>query len=292
MEDGFYPALGTPLNENGVLIEDSYAKQIELMIEAGASGLLCMGSMGQMESIPNTEYLKVATKCVEVAAGRVPVMVGVMDCSLAKVLDRVALLSKLNIQGVVATLPFYSRLRPADAVSFFKQLAQQSTLPVYIYDLAPVTQLPLTADMIAELKGESNIKGIKTGNIVLISDLMRKNVLDSNFSYFFSNLDIFDIASFVGIKKNLDGMYSCTPKNSKAMYDNMAVTNFTYSESLNNILQLRNLFIKENVLAAFSYSMELIGCPGNYHADYAVGISEALKKEIKECMVAIGEITS
>lgn len=289
MENGFYPALGTPVDDKGVLLEDSYAKQIELMIGAGASGLLCMGSMGQMESIKNTEYLKVATKCVEVNAGRLPVMVGVMDCSLARVLDRVELLNNLDIEGIVATLPFYYKIRPVDGVSFYRQLAERSKFPVYIYDLPSVTQTPITFDMMVALSKISNIKGIKTANMVLIAELQRNKIFGSDFSYFYSNLDLFDNARSVDIKKNLDGMYTCTPVNSKKMYQNDAES-FAYTQSLTNILQLRNLFIKENVLAAYSYSMELLGCPGNYHPDYAAPISDGLKKEIKECMTAIGEI--
>lgn len=289
MENGFYPALGTPVDDKGVLLEDSYAKQIELMIGAGAKGLLCMGSMGQMESIKNAEYLKVAAKCVEATADRLPVMVGVMDCSLARVLDRVELLNNLDIEGIVATLPFYYKIRPVDGVNFYRQLAERSKFPVYIYDLPSVTQTPITFDMIVALSKISNIKGIKTANMVLIAELQRNEVFGSDFSYFYSNLDLFDNARAVAIKKNLDGMYTCTPVNSKKMYQN-DVESFAYTQSLTNILQLRNLFIKENVLAAYSYSMELLGCPGNYHPDYAVPISDGLKKEIKECMTAIGEI--
>lgn len=289
MENGFYPALGTPVDDKGVLLEDSYAKQIELMIGAGASGLLCMGSMGQMESIKNVEYLKVATKCVEVNAGRLPVMVGVMDCSLARVLDRVELLNNLDIEGIVATLPFYYKIRPVDGVSFYRQLAERSKFPVYIYDLPSVTQTPITFDMMVALSKIGNIKGIKTANMVLIAELQRNKIFGGDFSYFYSNLDLFDNARSVDIKKNLDGMYTCTPVNSKKMYQNNAES-FAYTQSLTNILQLRNLFIKENVLAAYSYSMELLGCPGNYHPDYAAPISDGLKKEIKECMTAIGEI--
>ena len=61
-------------------------------------------------------------------------------------------------------------------------------------------------------------------------------------------------------------------------------------QSLNNILKLRNLFIKENVLAAYSYAMELLKCPGNYHADYALPISGELKEEIVDLMKNINEI--
>ena len=46
MKTGFVPALGTPLDEKGELLEDSYKKEIEMMIGCGAVGLLSMGSMG------------------------------------------------------------------------------------------------------------------------------------------------------------------------------------------------------------------------------------------------------
>ena len=61
-------------------------------------------------------------------------------------------------------------------------------------------------------------------------------------------------------------------------------------ESLNNILKLRNLFIKENVLSSYSYAMELLNCPGNYHSDYASTISGELKEEIVDLMKNINEI--
>ena len=72
MEKGFYTALGTPLDENGNFIPGSMAKQIEQQIEAGVSGLLVMGSMGQMSYIKQTEYAKVAAESAKAAAGRVP----------------------------------------------------------------------------------------------------------------------------------------------------------------------------------------------------------------------------
>ena len=40
MKYGFVPALGTPLDANGNLCKESYAKQIERMLEAGAVGIL------------------------------------------------------------------------------------------------------------------------------------------------------------------------------------------------------------------------------------------------------------
>lgn len=83
MKAGFIPALGTPLDKDGNLVLESYKKQIEDQINAGAVGILCMGSMGQQPYIRQEVCLDVAKAAVEAAAGRVPVYVGAMDCVLS-----------------------------------------------------------------------------------------------------------------------------------------------------------------------------------------------------------------
>lgn len=291
MKNGFYPALGTPTDDNGKLIGTSYTKGIELMIASGAAGMLCMGSMGKMESIRNREYPKIADRCVKVASKRVPVMVGVMDCSITRVLDRIEALGNIDIEGVVTTAPFYSKVSASGIVNFYTQIAKKSKYPVFIYDLPSVTQSPITADILKPLMKIQNIKGMKTGNINLILDLLRNEQVRPDFSIFYSGLDAFDAAIQSGIKRNLDGMFTCTPYNSRMMYQNIENVNAKkISEHLNNILSLRNIFLKEDVLAAYSYSMGLLGCPGNYHCDYAEPISEKLKEAVYKCMKDIKEI--
>jgi len=291
MNNGFYAALGTPTDANGKLIETSFSKEIDLMISAGSAGMLCMGSMGKMESIRNSEYPLIAAKCVQMAAKRVPVMVGVMDCSVSRVLDRIDALGNIAIEGVVATAPFYSKVSASGIINFYTQIAKKSKYPVFIYDLPSVTQSPITADILKPLMKIQNIKGMKTGNMNLILDLRRKEQIHPDFSVFYSGLDAFDAAIQSDIKRNLDGMFTCTPYNSRMMYEDSENVNIKkIAEHLNNILVLRNLFVKEDVLAAYSYSMELLGCPGNYHCDFAAPISESLKQEIYTCMKSIKEI--
>jgi len=291
LKNGFFPALGTPTDVHGKLIEGSFSRQIELMISSGASGVLCMGSMGKMESIRNREYPKIADCCVKIVAGRIPVMVGVMDCSADRVIDRLESLGGLEIDGVVATVPFYSKVSAGGIVSFFKQIAGKSRYPVYIYDLPSVTQAPVTASILEPLMKIRNIKGMKTANLNMILDLMRNKAVRDDFSILYSGLDSFDAAVQAGIKMNLDGMFNCVPHNSRKMYEDLENPDFrNISMHLNNILRLRNIFLKEDVLAAFSHAMGLLDCPGNYHCDYAVPVSEDLKAEIRDCMKDIKEI--
>ena len=290
MEKGFYPALGTPIHLDGTLVKESFGRQIELMISSGAKGALCMGSMGNMASLRNSEYPGIAKYACDVVHHRIPLLVGVMDCSISRILDRIDTLKDLEIDGVVATVPFYYSLKPNEIISFFSELARKSKFPVYIYDLPGVTQSPISVSQLESLINFKNIVGIKTGNLNLIMELYRHNLMTrDDFSVYYSNLDLFDVAIKAGVSRNLDGMFTCTPYNSQKMYAKQN-SELELFESLNNILKLRNLFIKENVLAAYSYAMELLKCPGNYHADYALPISGELKEEIVDLMKNINEI--
>ena len=118
MKKEFYPALGTPTSPEGNLEKDSFYRQIELMIDSGAKGLLCMGSMGKMIAIKDCEYQAIAAQCCNMTNNRIPVMVGVMDCSIGRVLDRIDALGSLPIEGVVATVPYYFALNSNETFIF------------------------------------------------------------------------------------------------------------------------------------------------------------------------------
>ena len=70
LKDGFYPALGTPTDQDGKLVSESFDRQTELMIESGAAGVLCMGSMGKMATIRDREYPLIAKRCANIEIGR------------------------------------------------------------------------------------------------------------------------------------------------------------------------------------------------------------------------------
>lgn len=291
MKNGFYPALGTPLDADGNINKESYIKQINIMTESGASGLLCMGSMGNMTSIRDDVYPDVAEICVEANAGRLPVMVGVMDNSVTRVMDRIYALGDLEIDGVVATTPYYYKSTDQQIINFYTMLAEESYYPVYIYDLPSVTQSPVTESVLLTLMGDENIAGIKTANYNMLQKVISDGNVPENFEILYSGLDTFDVAQRNGITKNLDGMFTATPQNSRLMYecaskkDDKGVT-----EHLTRIIKLRNEFVKSSVFTAYSYAMNLLGMPGLYQPDYHGRVEADAMDGIKNCMKEVGEL--
>lgn len=293
MESGFYAALGTPVDDNGNFIADSMAEQIEQQIAAGASGLLVMGSMGNEAYLKNSEYAKVARCSVEAVKGRVPVLVGVTDVSVVRVKDRIDSLGDLKgIDGVVSTVPYYALVNQDEIYNFYKAIADYSKAPVYLYDLAVVTKVATLPGTVQKLWHHPNIKGIKSGNLVTHRLLLRAEDRPADFTQMYSNIDTFDIAYRYGIDYNLDGMFTCTPKNAKKLYAALAADDMDAAAGLlNNILGLRDLFGKvPGFMDAYSHAMNLIGCRGNFSVDYEIRNSEEEKQRITEMMKQIGEI--
>ena len=289
MKNGFYTALGTPVDGFGNLMPQSFKKHITDQVDAGASGLLVMGSMGIQPCIKQSEYVRIAKASIEAAKGKCPVFVGVMDNSVARVMDRIMSLEGLKIDGVVATTPFYFTLKQDEIRSFFEKIAVNSPFPLYLYDLPSVTKLKIDLSILETLMPLSNIKGIKTGDITMARALLRSGWKRDDFEIAFSGLDVIDIAYNYGLTTGLDGMFCCAAPLASKMYDNLEKGSLEEAaENLDCILKLRETFIEAGLFQAFSHAMNLLGYEGSFAPDYALKLQDEKADIIKECMSKYG----
>lgn len=289
LQNGFYTALGTPLDSEGKVMTEALEKQINMQIEAGAAGLLLLGSMGLQPAIADD----VCKECVRVAAkvnaGRVPLFVGVMDNSVRRVKERIDAIKEFDITGVVLTTPFYFSVRgDEELVNYFEAVADYSPVPLFLYDLPSATKVKMNYPLVKRLAQHPNISGIKTADFVLARLLMRNY---PDFEVLCSNLDCFDIAMSFGICKVLDGMFACTPVNGgrfvkAALSGDMAAA----GDYLDNIVRLRDVFIKYDVMPAFTAAMNLLGLEGDYSMDYKPLVTEEGSAAVKQVMKEIGEL--
>lgn len=291
LKSGFYTALGTPLDECGNLVAQSLEKHIENQITvAGASGLLLMGSMGIEAYLKNDTFKQTAMVGVKANAGRLPLFVGAMDNSVARVMEKIDMLKGLDIDGVVLTTPYYATLNDNEVVNWFTTIADKSPFPIYLYDLAVITKTKIKLCAIEALINHKNIKGIKTADWELITAIERK-FPDADFACLYSGLDNFDYANMLGITKNLDGMFCCMPKTGRAMYDCIEAGDLKGARvHLDNILLLRNTMISLGLMQSFTFLMNELGYEGNFHQDYTLPITDEAKATLISLMKKCGEI--
>lgn len=294
MKAGFIPAVGTPLDAEGNLCVESYQRQIEDQIRAGAVGILSMGSMGQQAFIRGSVYPQVAKAAVEAAAGRVPVYVGAMDCSIERAKDRMASVEALNLDigGFVFTTPYYHSCTRDQMVNYFTAVGAATKKPVLLYDLPSVTQSKITYDLVLELiRKIPNLAGIKSNDTYMFRRLKLCGEVPERFALIYSGLDIFDVAYKWGIDISLDGMLGCTPLNTGKLFASMARGDFDRAAlHLNHILELRDFFAARDLWASYSAAMNMLGYEGRHCPDYISPIEERYIPEIRQEMERIGEL--
>lgn len=290
IKKGFYCALGTPLDENGNVIGRSLTMEIESQIKAGVSGLLLMGTMGMLGCVRQDQYEEVVKIAVKAVNKRVVLMVGAADNSIARVKDRLDILNKYDV-AVVVTAPYYFGMSRQTAMTYFKAVAAMTDHDVYMYDHPFTARYKLNFADVMELAAIRNIKGIKTGDAVLIKTLHDTADLKKDFTPIFSNSDLFTMGHAYGIEHILDGIFACFPATIKRAQNAFDAGDFeTGKTTLNRMMAARDKMFEVGIWPAFSHCMNLLGFEGNFSPDYEPMLNDGQKALVKSIMVDMSEI--
>jgi 4-hydroxy-tetrahydrodipicolinate synthase len=292
LKEGFYCALGTPLDNDGNVLKRSLADHIENQIEAGASGLLLMGTMGMLGCIRDKEYQAAVRAAAEAARGRVPLMVGAADNSIARIRDRLDVLNNFDV-SIVLTAPYYFSLTKQTAMNCLKAAANSTKNPVYLYDHPFTARYKLNYDDVLELAKLPNIKGIKTGDPVLLKALLDSSEIKNDFIPIFSNSDLFAMAWAYGVRHILDGIFACFPKTIKTIGLALSAGDMkTAKLKLNSMMAARDKMFSGGIWPMFSKAMNLLGFPGNFAPDYEPELLDGEENSLlmKEILTDLGEL--
>lgn len=174
---GVIPPVIIPLKEDRTLDDASFEKSINRMIDAGVSGLFFLGSSGEVAFLTSEERLHVIKVALDIVAGRVPVLVGVIDMETLRVIEKIEQLKGLPIDALVATAPFYALGGPRETERHFDVLRQHTDLPIFAYDLPVCVHTKLTPDLLMRLAKKGTIQGVKdsSGDDVSFRWLMLDN---------------------------------------------------------------------------------------------------------------------
>jgi len=288
-KEGFLTAMGTPLDPSGAVMMESLQKQAEDQINAGAVGLLLFGTMGMGGCVKNSEYRKTLKAVADVVGGRCALLAGASENSLARVAEKLAVCSEEDVDGVVLTPPYYFKTGEANLIRFFEKAASMTPKDFYLYDHEPITKHKITLNMLQKLMGVPNLKGIKSGDFVLIKHLTNHPERE-DFTPIFSGSDLFDAAYGYGVKRYLDGIFACMPKSISKVQKCFDRGDFEGAKTtLHEMMQVRDEMIRFGIWPTFSYGMNLLGYPGNFAPDYELGITAEGKKATEAGLARLGE---
>ena len=93
--------------------------------------------------------------------GEVPVLIGCIDTSPDRCIERGKAGKSSGADGIFATTPIYDKVTQVEVLAHFRRIHECIDLPLVAYDASYATQTPMEIATVVELAEEGTLVGIK-----------------------------------------------------------------------------------------------------------------------------------
>ncbi len=168
MFQGSYVALITPFKD-GAVDEDAFRAFVEWQIEQGTDGLVPCGTTGESPTLSHEEHMRVTEICIEVAAGRVPVIAGAGSNSTDEAISLAKHAKEAGADAALVVTPYYNKPTQAGMYEHYKAINDAAQIPIIIYNIPARSIVDMSVETMAKLAELEYIVGVKDAT----SDLNR-----------------------------------------------------------------------------------------------------------------------
>ena len=231
------PAMVTPFDDALELDIEAVQTLADSLIVQGADGLVIGATTGESPTLTEREKLALFAAVVEVSAGRVPVVANIGSYNTAASVDLAQKAAALDVDGIMAVIPYYNKPPQEGLYQHFKAIAQSVELPMVLYNIPGRCSVNMTAETTLRLANDvPNIAAVKeaSGNFEQI-----KAIIDGapeGFTVYSGD----DAATFQLMKLGGHGVISTSGniavKQMKAITDACAAGDFEAGEAAHNAI--------------------------------------------------------
>jgi len=168
----YMPALITPFDQRGEVDVKAHTNNMRELAGTGISGFVIGGSNGE------GSYLEPGERGRLIKAGRrrkAHFMSGVAAESTRIALSQVAEVTDAGADSVLLLTPTTIARGRDDAIfRFYRTVADNSALPIFIYSVPPVTGYSIPVELVWRLSRQKNILGMKdsSGDVVRLQSII------------------------------------------------------------------------------------------------------------------------
>lgn len=166
MLQGAITAIVTPFKD-GKFDEAAYRELIEFQIKGGIHGIVPCGTTGESATLSHEEHKRVVETCVDQVKKRVPVVAGSGSNNTAEALELTKHAEAAGADYALMITPYYNKPTQEGLYQHFKTIADQTRIPIVVYNVPGRTSVNLLPETVARLGEFPNIVGIKeaTGDL-------------------------------------------------------------------------------------------------------------------------------
>ncbi len=158
---GVFPAVTTKFKENGDLDLPAFVHNIRAQIDAGVHGIIIGGSLGESSTLTHDERIELLLATKEAAKGQVPVILNIAEGATRNAVHLAQRAQNQGADGLMVLPPMLYKPTERETTDFFKTVAQNTDLPILVYNNPVDYKVEVTPDMFEELLKLDNIQAVK-----------------------------------------------------------------------------------------------------------------------------------
>ncbi len=158
---GVYPAVTTKFTKDDKLDISAFRLNIAAQVNAGVSGVILGGTLGEASSLSNDEKLILLDNAIEETNSAVAVIVNIAEQTTNSAVALAKSLEARGANGLMLLPPMRYAADGRETLVYFKEVANATDLPIMIYNNPVDYKIPVTIAMFEQLLELPNIKAVK-----------------------------------------------------------------------------------------------------------------------------------
>jgi len=217
--EGVFPALLTPFTADDHVDYQMFGKNLDAQIAAGVAGVIIGGSLGEASTLTLDEKQQLVTYALQKLNGKLPVILNVAEGSTRDAVHHAKLAESWGADGIMLLPPMRYKADDRETVVFFKSVANQTALPIMIYNNPVDYKINVTLDMFQELTECKNINAIKESTREVMNVTRLKNRFGNRFAILcgVDPLTVEELA--LGADGLVAGLVDAFPKETVVLYN-------------------------------------------------------------------------
>ena len=283
---GIIPPIATPFDHNGDLYKVKVQHNVEKWNRTGLAGYVVCGSTGESVHLTTEEKLKLWDWVAEYAASDKILLAGT---GMESVRETVALTNAAADRGykaaMVRTPHYYKNLinRTDAQVLYYRAVADQSKIPIFIYNWPQVTGVDISVEAVVTLSHHPNMFAIKesSGNLEKCIQMIKE--VKPGFQVLTGSAPILAPSLAVGCAGGVLAFANAAPYATVSIWEAHRTREFAAAmDWQNRIIRAAQLVTVKYGVPGLKYAMDLNGYYGGPPRLPLTVITPEAKKEIEQ----------
>ena len=159
--EGVYPALLTPFKKDDTIDFDMFKLNLDAQVNAGIDGIVIGGSLGEASTLLKEELIELLHCSRQYLPKSIPVIVNIAEQATKAAIKSAEDAEKNGADGLMLLPPMRYKADDRETNEYFKKVAENTSLPIMIYNNPFDYKIEVTLKMFEELGAISNIQAVK-----------------------------------------------------------------------------------------------------------------------------------